>query len=183
MLCGKASVNSVTLCHPLLYGRRVAPSEEDGGTLEKGTDIYPAPTQDSAMASGQRSASPPSPLALCGHPRRCATSRALQRHPRRCGNSGRQDTVTSTVVHLTTSCQLHPRVSVRTATKREVPTQPPSKPLLGENRTYLDARREQDSPGPPSTPQHCTPYRHTYLEQCDTIVNRLPWPIKGGAVP
>jgi hypothetical protein len=37
-LCGKADVSSETLCHPLSYDRRVAPSEEDGGTIEKGTD-------------------------------------------------------------------------------------------------------------------------------------------------
>jgi hypothetical protein len=72
-LCGKASVNSVTLYHPLSYGRCAAPLKEDGGILEKGTDIYPAPTQDKAVTSDKWSASPPSPPALCGHPRRCVT--------------------------------------------------------------------------------------------------------------
>jgi hypothetical protein len=72
-LCGEASVNSVIMCHPPPYGRRAAPSKEDGGTLEKGTDTCPTPTRDDAVTSDQRSASPPSPPALCGHPRRCAT--------------------------------------------------------------------------------------------------------------
>jgi hypothetical protein len=63
----------VTLGHPLPYGRRAAPSKEDGETLEKGTDICPAHTQDNAETSDQRSASPQSPPALCGHLRRCAT--------------------------------------------------------------------------------------------------------------
>jgi hypothetical protein len=72
-LCGKASVNSVTLCHPPPYGRRAAPSKEDGGTLEKGTNTCPTPMWDNAVTSDQWSASPPSPLALFGHPRRCAT--------------------------------------------------------------------------------------------------------------
>jgi hypothetical protein len=63
----------VTLYHPLSYGRRAAPSKEDSGTLERVTDIYPALTRDNAVMSDQWSASPPSPSALCGHPRRCAT--------------------------------------------------------------------------------------------------------------
>jgi hypothetical protein len=72
-LCGKASVNSVTLCHPLPYGRRAAPLKEDGRTLEKGTDTCPTPTRDNTVTSDQWSASPPSPLALCGHPCHFAT--------------------------------------------------------------------------------------------------------------
>jgi hypothetical protein len=51
MLCGEASVNSVTLCHPPPYVRRVAPSEEDGRTLEKGTDTCPTPTRDDVVTS------------------------------------------------------------------------------------------------------------------------------------
>jgi hypothetical protein len=34
MLCGMASNSPVTLYHPLPYGRRAAPSKEDGGALE-----------------------------------------------------------------------------------------------------------------------------------------------------
>jgi hypothetical protein len=49
------------------------PSKEDGGTLERGTDAYPAPAPDNVVTSDQWSASLPSPPALCGHPRRCAT--------------------------------------------------------------------------------------------------------------
>jgi hypothetical protein len=49
------------------------PSREDGGTLERGTGFNPALTRDGVVTSDQWSASPPSPSALCGHPRRCAT--------------------------------------------------------------------------------------------------------------
>jgi hypothetical protein len=131
VLCSKASVNSVTLCHPLPYGRHIAPSKEDGGTLEKGTDIYPAPTQDCAVTSDQRSASPPSPLALCSHPRRCATipgtaapslmlwepGMTRHHHARCCAPYGLPSAAPS---------------SLRTVDDQtEVPIQPPSKPLLG----------------------------------------------------
>jgi hypothetical protein len=68
-LCGKASVSSVTLCHPLQYGSRTAPSKEDGEALERGTDAHLAPAQDDAVTSDQRGASPLSPSVLCGHPR------------------------------------------------------------------------------------------------------------------
>jgi hypothetical protein len=50
-LCGKASVNSLTLCHLLPYSRRAAPSKEGSRTLEKGTDTCPTPTRDNTMMS------------------------------------------------------------------------------------------------------------------------------------
>jgi hypothetical protein len=97
-LCSKASVSSATLCRPLSYGRRAAPSKEDGGTLERGTDAYPALAQDHAVTSDQWSGSPLSPSARYGHPRRhdaipstAAPSPTLwergatrRRHARRC---------------------------------------------------------------------------------------------------
>jgi hypothetical protein len=160
-LCDKASVNSVTLCHPLPYGRRAAPSKEDGRTLEKGTDTYPAPTQDNVVTSDQWSASPPSPPAMCGHPRHCATisgtaapspmlwepGTTRHRHAHCCAPYGLPSAAPS---------------SQRTdGDQKGSPHSAPSKPLRGGDRTYHDARREQDSPGPPSTPRRCTPYRHT----------------------
>jgi hypothetical protein len=66
ILCGKASVSSATLCHPLLYGRRAAPSKEDGGTHEGGR----TPVLHSHGAMPWRRARPlRPPSALCGHPR------------------------------------------------------------------------------------------------------------------
>jgi hypothetical protein len=62
----------MTLCHPLPYLLHVAPSKEDGRTLERGTTTCPAPARDGAVTSGQQSAAPLSPPALCGHPRHCA---------------------------------------------------------------------------------------------------------------
>jgi hypothetical protein len=43
----------MTLWHLLPYLLHVAPSKEDGGTLEKGTTTYPAPAWDAAVMSGQ----------------------------------------------------------------------------------------------------------------------------------
>jgi hypothetical protein len=77
-LCGMASDDPVALCHPLLYGRRAAPSKEDCGALEGKTDDYSTPAQDYAVMSGRRDRSPPSPSVLCGHPRR------PEHHPRHC---------------------------------------------------------------------------------------------------
>jgi hypothetical protein len=86
---------------------------------------------------------------LLRHHRSCAAipatatpSRVLQHHPRRCGSTGRQDAATPAVVRLTASRQLHPRVSVQMTTKREVPTPPPSKPLLDRYRARHDALPE-----------------------------------------
>jgi hypothetical protein len=64
----------VTLCCPLLYGLHITHLEiGNDGTLERGTDVNPAPARDGVMTSDQRSTSPPSPLALCDHPHRYAT--------------------------------------------------------------------------------------------------------------
>jgi hypothetical protein len=51
VLCGKASISSVTLCCPLSYGLHTAPSKEDGRTLEKGTNACLAHTRGDAMMS------------------------------------------------------------------------------------------------------------------------------------
>jgi hypothetical protein len=43
----------MTLCYPLSYGPHTAPSKEDGGTLEKGTDARLTLAQDDAVTSDQ----------------------------------------------------------------------------------------------------------------------------------
>jgi hypothetical protein len=37
--------NPVALCHPLLYGRRTAPSRKDDGALEEKVNGYAAPVR------------------------------------------------------------------------------------------------------------------------------------------
>jgi hypothetical protein len=49
------------------------PSKEDGGTLERVKEAYPAPVLGNVVTLDQWSASSSSPAALCGHPRRCST--------------------------------------------------------------------------------------------------------------
>jgi hypothetical protein len=63
------SNHPVALYHPLPYGRRTAPSKKDGRTLEGKTHDYSTPVRDDAVMSGQWEWSPPSPSALCDHPR------------------------------------------------------------------------------------------------------------------
>jgi hypothetical protein len=94
----------MTQCRPLPYLLHVAPSKEDGGTLERGTTTYSAPAWDDAVTLGQRNASPPSPLALCNHPRRCAAI------PGTAGPS-------CTLWELPVFHQPSPRIGVRTVIK------------------------------------------------------------------
>jgi hypothetical protein len=49
VLCGKAGVILVTLCHPLPHLLHAALSKEDDDTLERGTTTYSAPTGDDAV--------------------------------------------------------------------------------------------------------------------------------------
>jgi hypothetical protein len=160
-MCGKAGVNSVTLCRPLLYGLYVAPLERGRRNPRKRygrqpctragrrCDVRPV-EHASSVTSGPVRASP----LLCYHPGHCSTI------PDAVG--ARDD---KTPPHLPL-CILRPSVSCTLESvygrrpKREAPTQPPSKPLLGGYRTRHDARRKQDSSGRPSTPQHHAPCRH-----------------------
>jgi hypothetical protein len=47
--------------------------KKDGKTFKRGTDAYPTPARDDAVTTDQWGASPLSPLAQSGRPRRCAT--------------------------------------------------------------------------------------------------------------
>jgi hypothetical protein len=167
-----ASNNPVTLCHPLPYGRRAAPSKKDGGALEGKTNDYAAPTQGqrrdvgpagpvTSVAIGPVRPSPPSPT----------PSRALHHHPQHCGGTGRQDAATLAAVRPVASRQPHPRVHVRATTKQAIPTTPPSKPLLDGYRARHDA--------PPDARFARTAVYSTTLytmplhvdKQCDTLLN------------
>jgi hypothetical protein len=84
----------------------------------------------------------------------------------------------------TASRQVHPRVSVRTMTQREISTPPPSKPLLDGHRACHDA--------PPEARFARTAIHSVALSAMSSHIARtvwhackLPplWPIKGGAVP
>jgi hypothetical protein len=136
------------------------PSKEDGGTLERGTTICPAPTQDGAVTSDQRSTSPPSLPALCGHPRHCAaipgtaaSSPALW-EPRTTGH-----------LHAR-CCAASGPLSAQPSSRRTDGDQTRSshvatlEALLDKHKTCHDTRPKRASPGQPSTPQHCVPCRH-----------------------
>jgi hypothetical protein len=132
---------------------RAHPSWEDGGTLERGTDAYPALAQDDAVTSGQWGMSLPSPLPLCGHPGRCATIPDIV---------GSWDGGTAPHLPL---CDFQPSVIM---TLEPMYGRQPNKRLP---HTTLEAAlgQAQDSsrrpargkPGGPSTPWCCTSYRHT----------------------
>jgi hypothetical protein len=102
-------------------------------------------------------------------------TRALQHHPQCCGSPGRLDITIPTTGHPLAFRQLHPRTSVRTATKAG-----------GANATTLEAAHGQarDSPRRPlgarfvrmtinSMALYAIP-PYVALELCGTIVNRLP---------
>jgi hypothetical protein len=96
------------------------------------------------------------------------SSTPLCRHPEYCNaipvTVGALDDKTSPSPPL---CALRPSVSytLKPAYGRRLkwgaPTQPPSKPPLGQHRTRHDACWEVDSLGRSTTPRHYTPYRHT----------------------
>jgi hypothetical protein len=157
-----ASDNPVALCHPLPYGRRAAPSKEDGGALKGKTDNYSTPAQDYAVTLGRRDRSPPSPSVLCGHPRR------PQHHPGHCITipytvGGRGDK-TSPCRLL---CSLRPPVTRilkpmygRRLNEKPLYRHPRSRSWM-DTRHAMTPRQMQDSPGWPSTPQRCTPCLYT----------------------
>jgi hypothetical protein len=153
-LCGKAGVNSTTLCRPLPYRLHVAPLERGRWNPRKGYDHLPRtrPGRRRDVRSAEHVSSitfgsvRPSPPLCC--------------HPRRYGSPGRRDTATPAAVQPPVLLQPNPRAVVRTETKREAPTSLPSKPLLDKHMTCHNTRQKRDSPGQPSTPRHCALCRH-----------------------
>jgi hypothetical protein len=92
------------------------------------------------VTSGRWDRSPPSPSALCDHPRR------PQRHPGHCITitdameaSGDGTPPRQLLYPRTSSRQRHPRVLTRADAEHETSTPPPSKPLLDAHRTRHDA--------------------------------------------
>jgi hypothetical protein len=159
---------------PVRPARRT-PRKGDGGTLEKGTEAYPAPARDDAVTSDQWSASPPSAPALRGHPHRCvpisgtaASSPVLwepkttrHHHPRRCTSFGPPSATPSSRRTDDDSSGRHPLHYPRTA-----PGQAQDSP-----RRPARSKIRQDDHQLRGTVHH-TATRS--LELCRMIVNRLP---------
>jgi hypothetical protein len=145
----------------------------------------PRPWKDNAVASGRRDQSPPSPLALCNHPRR------PQCHPGHCITipdaveaCGDRTPPRQLLYPRTASRQRHPRALTRAVAEQETSTSPPSKPLLDAHRTRHDA--------PPEARFARTAAYSVTLYTIPLHVGEIvrhacklppPWPIKGGAVP
>jgi hypothetical protein len=129
-----AAGSATTPWHCATHSRTADAPHPRKGTAEpsKGRrTTTPRPCKDNAVTSGRRDRSPPSPSALCDHPRH------PQRHLGHCitipdaveacgdGTPPRQ-----LLYPRTTSRQRHPRVLTRTTIEQATPTLPPSKPLL-----------------------------------------------------
>jgi hypothetical protein len=151
-----------TLYHPLLYGSRTAPPKEDGGALERGTDAHLAPAQDNAVTSDQQDASPPSPSALCGHsrchdaiPGTATPSPTLWEYgaTRRCHSS------CCAPYGFPSAAPLEPAYERRPNGKP--PHHHPRSRSRMDTGHATTPYQQQDSPGRPSTLQHCAPYRYT----------------------
>jgi hypothetical protein len=116
------------------------PSKKTAEPSKAKRTTTPRPCKDNVVASGRRDRSPPSPSAMCDHPRR------PQRHPDHCitipdaveacgdGTPPRQ-----LLYPCTASRQRLPRVLTRAAAEQETSTPPPSKLLLDAHRTRHDA--------------------------------------------
>jgi hypothetical protein len=159
-LCRKATVNSVTLCRPLLYGLHSAPLERGRRNPRRSTGVNPTPARDGAVKSDQWSASPPSSSALCGHPRHFTTIPGTTAPSPTLWEPGTMRH------HQGHCCAPYGLLSAKPSSQRMdgdrtgSPILLPSKPLPNGYMTRHDARREQDSSGRPSTPRHCVPCRH-----------------------
>jgi hypothetical protein len=115
--------------------------------------ITPRPCRDNTMTSGRRDWSPPSPSALCDHPRR------PQRHPGHCITI--PDAVEACGDGTPPGQQLYPRTASRHGTLESSHGRPPNRrPLHRHPRSRswtrtgcaMTPHQEQDSPGCPSTP-------------------------------
>jgi hypothetical protein len=106
------------------------------------------------------------------HPHRCqpcaaiaatATPRqALWRHPGAVGTYRDKTSPQRPLCHVRASCQQHPRVGPsRWPVNQLLHRNHRSRSCMSTGRTTTP-QRERDSPGRPSAPYHCSPYRYTY---------------------
>jgi hypothetical protein len=170
----RCATHSRTAGAPHSRKRTAEPSKEKRTTT-------PRPCEDNTVTSGRRDRSPPSPSALCDHPRR------PQRHPGHCITipdvmevCGDGTPPRRLPYPRTFSRQRHPRVLTRAVAEQETSTPPPSKPPLDAHRTRHDA--------PPEAGFARTTVYSATLYTMPLIVWHAcklppPWPIKGGAVP
>jgi hypothetical protein len=175
--CGTVPPTPVRPTRRTLKRGRRSPRREDGRLRHAHTGLrrdvgLTGPV--TSVAIGPVRPSPPSPT----------PSRALHHQPRHCGGTGRQDAATPAAVRPAASRQPHPQTYVWATTKWEIPTTPPSKPLLDGYRARHDA--------PPyarfarmaaySTTLYTMPL-HVDITVQHACKLPPPCPIKGGAVP
>jgi hypothetical protein len=120
------------------------------------------PCRDNVVTSGRWDRSPPSPSALCDHPR------GPRRHPGHCITI--PDAVEACGDRTPPRQQLYPRTASCHGTLESSHGRPPNRRHLHrhpQSRSWtrtghaMMPRQEQDSPGRPSTPRRCTPRLYT----------------------
>jgi hypothetical protein len=131
------------------------------GELAKPSNAFPVTTQGYAMTSGRRERSSPSLSALCGHPRHCSatpgTATTCPTLLERTGTGRR---------HARHCAAYRPSVDGTLELARE--RRPGNQPLRHNPQSCscmrtgraTTPRLEQDSPGRPSAPWHCSPRLH-----------------------
>jgi hypothetical protein len=117
------------------------------------------------------------------HPRRCqpcaaipataAPGQALWRHPGAVGTYGDKTPPQCPLCHVRAPRQRHPRVGPpRRPVNQPLRHDPRSRSCTGTGRTTTP-QREQDLPGRPSVPPHCSPYRNTYRNSATCMSTAL----------
>jgi hypothetical protein len=132
-----------------------------GGGLTAHSSVISVLTQGHAVTSGRRDRSSPSLSTLSDHPRHCCTTPDTVAASRRCWGARGQDVATTATVPRTGPRQRHPRIDpLRRPVNQPLRRHPHSRSCTSTGRTTTP-QQEQDSPGRPSAPRHCSSYLHT----------------------
>jgi hypothetical protein len=133
----------------------------EGGAVAP-SNIFYMLMQDHTVMSGRRDRSSPSFSGLCGHPRHCSTTRGAVATSRCCFDVRGQDIATIATVPRTGFPSTAPsNWPTMAAGQPTTAPQPRSRSCTSAGHTTTP-QRERNSPGRPSAPQHCSPYRYTY---------------------
>jgi hypothetical protein len=125
------------------------------------SNVFPLLTQGHVVTSGRRDRSSPSLSTLCDHPRHCRTTPDTMTTSRRYWGARGQDVATTATVSRTGPRQRHPRTGpLRRPVNQPLHCHPWSRSCTSTGCTTTP-QPEQDSPGRPSAPRHCSPYLHT----------------------
>jgi hypothetical protein len=126
------------------------------------SNIFYMLIQNHPVTSGRRDRSPCRSQPCAAIPATAAPRRTLWRCLSAVGTHGDKTPPQRPLCHVRASRQRHPRIGPPRRPVNQLLRRSPRSRSCTSTRRTTTPQLERDSPGRPSTPQHCSPYRYMY---------------------